>query len=383
MKFIPYAKQSINDQDLEACQNALKKEMITRGDLVEQFEQEICHYCDAQYGVAFNSGTTALFAAAAAAQINSFDHLLTTPNTFIATATCAWKRGAQATFIDIDVTTGNLDRAKLKQSVHAFQSSRGRPIIFPVHFAGTPLDMKEIYHEYNPFNTVIIEDAAHALGSTYPSGEKVGSCAYSDMTILSFHPAKTITTGEGGMVLTNDATYFERLKLYRNNGINRDLKTLYPGYYEVEQEGGNFNFTEFQAALGLTQLKRIDTFLEKRKQLVALYRENLKDLPNVRMLKDSSNSAHHLFVILIDFKALKKDRESVMKALLDKSIGTQVHYIPLYHHPIFKHLNIVKEDFPNMEEYFSQALTLPLYYDLTEKDVEYVVQSLKSVLSIR
>ena len=273
LPFLPYAKQSIDEQDIQAVGKALSAEWITRGPLVEAFEKEFASYCNAAYAVAFSSGSAALAAAYFAAQVGPSDRLISTPNTFIATVGAAMQYGAQPLFIDIDRKTGGIDLEQLIFNANQ-PLSRGRPILAPVHFAGIPVDMEELdRHLTNP-DVVVIEDAAHAIGSNYPrQGPKVGSCAWSQMTMFSFHPAKTITTGEGGLVTTNDSELCRRLKLFRNNGIERDPQYLEgepaPWYYEVHALTNNFNFTEGQAALGSSQLRRIDIFYRQTSHLDA------------------------------------------------------------------------------------------------------------------
>lgn len=386
--FLPYARQSINQADLEAVQAALSKEVITRGSLVEEFEQKMADYCGARFAVAFNSGSTALAAACHAAQVTSADKVLTTPNTFVATVGPAMKMGATPVFVDIDLMTGSLDPNLLYENLE-FPSTRGRLIVMPVHFAGIPLDMKQMDIHIRHPNVVVIEDAAHALGSIYPSGEKVGSCAWSQMTIFSFHPAKQITTGEGGMVTTNDPEMDRRLRLYRNNGIVRDVPYLQgspaPWYYEVQEATGNYNFTDFQAALGLSQLSRLDDFVSKRRRLMALYRKELKHFDHLHLFTDEFDDqvSFHLAVAQIDFTAYRTTRESVMDKLKLRGIGTQLHYIPIYRHPFFRQYSFadIEEYFPKMETYYSQALSLPLYPDLTETDVKRVCESLRQALN--
>lgn len=386
--FIPYAKQSINQADLEAMQSALQGDIITRGPLVEQFEQAIAKYCGASYAVAFNSGSSALAAACFAARLTAADRVLTTPNTFAATIAAPLHQGATPVLIDIDRNTGNMDTSLLFANFD-FASTRGRLVLMPVHFSGIPVDMERVSREIRHFDAVIIEDAAHALGSSFPNGQKVGSCAWSDMTMFSFHPAKQITTGEGGMVTTNNSELDYRLRLYRNNGVVRDLDHLKgspaPGYYEVQEISGNYNFTEFQAALGLSQLQRLEQFITKRRELVSLYRQELQEVPHLKMLTDAFDhqTSFHLFVVQIDFFAYRITREAVMEKMKSEGIGTQVHYIPLYRHPFFHRLTStdLKEFFPQMEEYYAQTLTLPLYPDLTGEEVKKICHLLKASLN--
>lgn len=386
--FLPYAKQSIQADDIQSVIDALKEDMITRGPPVEAFEERIASYCGSRYAVAFANGTVALMAAYFAADLQAFDRVISTPNTFIATVGIPIREGIQPCFIDIDRSTGNLDPHQLKKSFNV-SLSRGRFFIVPVHFSGIAVDMQMLDRSICHPDCVVIEDAAHAIGSCYPSGEKVGSCIYSDMTIFSFHPAKTMTTGEGGMVTTNDANLYHRLKLYRDNGIEREAPYLKqpqaPGYYEVQAITGNFNMTSFQAALGLSQLKRLDSFIEKRRCLVAHYRENLKHFPHLRLFTDHFDgyTAFHLLVTQIDFKAFGLTREKVMEKLKSKGIGSQVHYIPLYRHPVVRsQAEEWQQRYPQMEAYYAQALSLPLYADLTLAEVDRVCETLKNVLKI-
>jgi dTDP-4-amino-4,6-dideoxygalactose transaminase len=388
--FIPYARQSINSADLASVAEALSSNWITRGPQVEAFEAALARYCDAKYAVAFNSGSSALAAACYAAEAGPHDRLVTTPNSFIASVGAGVKFGATPVFVDIDSKTANVNIDQMAFNANQ-PSSRGRPILVPVHFAGVPVNMQKLDREISNPNVVIIEDASHALGSLYFSeGPKVGSCQWSAMTVFSFHPAKTITTGEGGMVTTNDPGYYHRLKLYRNNGIEKDPQYLegesFPWSYEVKDVTDNHNFTEFQAALGSSQLSRLSQFISKRLELMEAYREKLRGWENVSLLTPQFDQtiAFHLCVVKINFSAFKTTRAEVMKKLLAKNIGTQVHYIPLYKYPVFvKKYGEVSSYFPKMEEYYSQALSLPLYYDLTIENVEFILQSLQSSLQCK
>jgi UDP-4-amino-4,6-dideoxy-L-N-acetyl-beta-L-altrosamine transaminase len=391
-KFLPYAKQTIDASDIEEVIAALSADIITRGEYVDVFERAVAEYCGAQYAVAFNSGTSALQASCHVIDLGPQDKIITTPNTFVATVGAAMQRGAQPIFVDIDRESGNLNLDQLGDTLKEIRSTRGRVVILPVHFAGVPVDMKKLESLIRDPNTLVIEDAAHALGSTYRDGQRVGSCAWSQMTMLSFHPAKTITTGEGGMVLTNDSSLYHRLRRFRNNGIERDpaylkadLESVHEGYYEVVELSGNYNFTDFQAALGKSQLEKIDNFVAKRQELITLYRRLLRDLPDTKMLSESldKHTAYHLCVLQIDFPAYNTSRKYVMQQLRENGIGTQVHYIPLYRHPFFTKNNPEIElspYFPEMEAYYSQALSLPLYTSMTHDDVYRVVNTLKDIL---
>lgn len=380
-KIYPYAKQSINDADIAAVTTSLQSDFLTRGPQVEAFEEAVAEYCGARYAVALNSGSSALEAACYAAQLTPFDRLVTTPNSFIATVACAMHGGVDPLFVDIDRKTGNLDLNQVAHNVH-YESSRGRNIYVPVHFAGIPVDIERLNNMIADPDAVIIEDAAHAIGSCYADGTKVGSCNSSQMTIFSFHPAKTMTTGEGGMVLTNEEEYRDRLRLFRNNGMQRDPQQHAPWYYEVAKVSGNYHMTEMQAALGLSQLARLDTFVEKRRQLWQRYRELLTGAPNIRLFEpeDPNRVAFHLMVVQIDFAACNMTRVQLMEQLKAEGIGTQVHYIPLYRHPVLAGADI-SGYFPEMEAYYAQALSLPLYYDMNVEDVDHIVSVLRSALT--
>ena len=380
-RFLPYAKQSLSADDAAAVSKALRGERITRGPLVEEWERAVSRLCGAQEAVAFSSGTEALKAAAWAAETGPFDRFFTTPNTFIATALGPLQRGAKPLLIDLDKETGSMDLELLAEAINR-PSTRGKELILPVHFAGIALDMKSLERKITSPDTIVIEDGAHAFGSLYPSGERVGSCAYSHMTVFSFHPAKMITTGEGGMVTTNSPHFAKRLRCYRNNGIEKGNSAA-PWFYRVEALTGNFHLTEFQAALGLSQLKRLDAFIRKRREIVSWYRELLEKREGIALFPSvhDERSAYHLFVIRIDFQQTGSSREELMRALNKEGIGTEVHYIPLYRHPVLAEgRGDQSASFPEMEGYYEQALTLPLYPDLSREQVERICASLSRAM---
>jgi UDP-4-amino-4,6-dideoxy-N-acetyl-beta-L-altrosamine transaminase len=384
--FLPYGKHSINADDIKEVANVLESDFITRGPKVEEFEQTIASYCGAKHAVAFQNGTAALMGACHAAEMGAYDRLITTPNTFVATVGAGVICRSTPVFVDIDLDTGNMNLDQVEYTL-GMESTRGKDVVIPVHFSGISVDMRRLNRMLKNPNSLIIEDAAHALGSKHPDGTIVGSCAYSQMTVFSFHPVKNITSGEGGMVTTNDDALFHRLKRFRNNGIEREPQYLNrpsaPWYYEVQEITGNYNFTDIHAALGLSQFKRLDKIVEKRRSLVVAYRDLLRNFSGIRMLTDKydGNTAFHLLVLQIDFDAFGTSRTEVMLKLKDEGIGSQLHYIPLYRHPIFKQkMGDISEYFPNMEKYYSQALSLPLFYDMELADVERVVNTLKQVL---
>lgn len=386
--FLPYGCQAIDEEDKKAVFEALSQDVITRGKLVSEFEEAVKDYTGAPYAVAFSSATAGLHAACFAAKASEYAHVVTTPITFASTATSALRYRSPITFSDIDPATANfsVEGALPLSDTH---STRGKKIYIPVHFAGAPIDMARFESKIEDPETVIIEDAAHALGASYPTGEKVGACTYCDMTVFSFHPLKSITSGEGGIVTASSSEYAERLRLFRDNGIIRDPKKMEQGsfgpwYYEVAELGQNAHMTEMQAALGISQLKKLDAFVAKRRELAACYAEALKDVEEIAFLSREKEeySAHHLFVAQIDFENLKTTRKEVMEALLEEGIGTQVHYIPLYRFPLFKkYQNFNPENYPCAEAYYQKALTLPLHVKMGEKEVGRVVAALKNCLS--
>lgn len=385
-KFLPYGKQSVTNEDMSEVAKVLESEWLTRGPVVEEFEREVAEYCGAKYAVAFPNGTSALMGACHAAQMGPYDRLITTPNTFVATVGAGISSKSTPVFVDIDLETGNLNLEQVKYTLDK-QSTRGKDVIIPVHFSGISVDMKSLERMIKNPNTIVIEDAAHAIGSKHPDGPRVGSCEYSDMTMFSFHPLKNITSGEGGMITTNNPDFDHRLRRFRNNGIERDSEfiegTAAPWYYEVKEITGNYNFTDIHAALGLSQLRRLDEIASKRRSLVAAYRNHLKDEVGIRLFTEQFDeiTAFHLFVVQIDFEFFNTSRTEVMKELMSENIGSQLHYIPVYRHPFFTQNNgDISEYFPNMEKYYSQALSLPLFYDMEIDDVERVINTLMKIL---
>lgn len=384
-KQIPYASQLIDEQDIAAVGAALRAAWITRGPEVAAFEEAIAGRVQARYAVAFNSGTSALSAAYSAAAVGKGDKIFTSANTFIGTLSGGLQRGATAHFIDIDADTGLIDLNSLEREINS-PATRSKEVIVPVHFAGVSVDVCALSSLVRRLDTVIIEDAAQALGSCDPQGNPVGSCAFSDMTIFSFHPSKTITTGEGGMVTTNDHDLYHRLILFRDNGIERDptywQQQAAPWHYEVVDFTGNYHMNAFQAALGSSQLKKMDRFIALREKLRTKYIEELAGVETLQILKGAPQTVCHLFIVKIDFSRLGISREEVMESLKKQGIGTQVHYIPLYRHPVFKTASDADfaSFYPSAESYYASALTLPLHCQMDEKDVVRICQVVKELL---
>jgi len=373
LNFFPYARQFIDKADVDAVQKALQGELITRGEQTEKFEQALAERFQARFAVTFTSATTALYAAFQAADVSSFDRFVTTPNSFIATVAAGIRLGARPIFVDIDPTNGCMSNEALKKALSE-PISRGRYILAPVHFSGIVQDMEFANRLLKSPEAVIIEDAAHAIGSNYQDGSPVGSCRYSNMTVFSFHAIKTLTTGEGGAVTTNDEALYTRLLRIRNSGIERSQE---PWHYEIKELSGNYHMTEMQAALGLSQLAKLDQFIEKRKKIVSWYRNRLQGAKHIRLFSESSDASacHHLMCLQIDFEAIGKTRTEVMQQLKEQGIGSQYHYIPLYRHPaVQKVVSVNPEEFPAMERYYKEGLSIPLYYALEEKDVGYIVE---------
>lgn len=378
-EFIPYKRHKIAREDIKAVSDALKQEAISRGPIVQKFEQTLAESCQAEFAVAFNSATSALSAAYFAAGLSKFDKVFTTPNTFIGTIAGIPPAQASLELIDIQPKTGNLDLLKLQEKINQ-PSTRGKEVIVPVHFGGTPVDMAKLSLMIQRESTVVIEDAAHALGSTYLDGSPVGNCHFSDMTVFSFDPIKNITSGEGGMVTTNSEELAVKLRSYRDNGIQRNPEA--PWDYTVTAISGNFHMTEIQAALGLSQFQRIEEIKKIHRDQIGLYHKELDKTPNLCYLDYSKERDlfYHLFPILIDFDKLSITKQDFMLRLQKEGIGTQVHYVPLYKHPAIKaYIHASADDFPGMETYFSQTISLPLHLHLDKKDIKRVVETVKTL----
>jgi UDP-4-amino-4,6-dideoxy-N-acetyl-beta-L-altrosamine transaminase len=389
---IPYGRHHIDEEDINAVVDVLRHGWLTQGPKVPEFEAAVAKRVGAKYAVAVSNGTAALHMACMAAGVTKGDTLVTSPNTFVASANCAAYVGATAAFADIDPRTLNLDPVRLAEKCQALGNVKA---IVPVHFAGLPCDMPAIRAVAEHHRSVVIEDAAHALGATYEDGTAVGSCAHSDMTIFSFHPVKIIATGEGGMITTNNEALYRDLLRLRSHGINKgDDPYLCPEqaytdgvlntwYYEMREMGFNYRITDVQCALGSSQIKKLDRFLSRRRDLAGRYDRLLSECPHVEPAQriGRDRSAHHLYVVRINFDVAGKSRNAVMRRLLEKQIICQVHYIPVHYHPFYRRSAGAAEGLIMSERYYDQALSLPLYYGLTDGEQDFVVKALKAALS--
>ncbi len=367
---IPYGHQWIDEADVKEVVKALSSDWLTQGPKVEEFEKALAKYCGAKYAVAVSSGTTALYAAYNVAGIKLRDEIITTPLTFAATSNMAAILGAKPVFVDIESETLNIDPEKIDQKI----TSKTKAIV-TVDFAGHPADYDKILKVAKKHNLLVIEDACHALGAVYKN-KRVGSLT--DMAILSFHPVKNITTGEGGAILTNNKNFYEKLKIFRHHGtVKKSEKGKW--YYKIENPGFNCRITDFQCALGTSQLKKIGKFLKRRKKIVSEYNKAFKNIKKIILPveKNYAKSAWHIYPVQIN----GLNRRKVFETLQKKGIGCQVHYMPLHLHPFYKKkFGYKKGDFPRAEKYYERAITLPLYPKMTNKDVQYVIKSVKKII---
>lgn len=383
---IPYGRQSISEEDVAAVTDVLQSIWLTQGPKVEQFEAAVAGKCGARFGVATNSATSALHVACRAAGLGNGDILWTSPNTFVASANCGLYCGASVDFVDIDPKTYNICPDKLEEKLIAAEKIGKLPkVVIPVHFAGQPCDMERIASLGKKFGFTIIEDASHAIGATYKN-TKIGSCTYSDMTVFSFHPVKIITTGEGGIVLTNRGDLHENLILFHSHGITRNPKFMEgsshgPWYYEQVELGYNYRMTDIQAALGLSQLQRIDEFVQRRHYLADRYNNALRNFP-VELPWQHSDlySAFHLYVICLKLNQISKSRRQIFEEMRAASIVVNVHYIPVYTQPYYRKLGF-SDGYCNVaEQYYESAISIPMYFGLTDEKQDRVIHLLEKLV---
>ena len=388
-KIIPYAKQYIDNSDIAEVSKALKKDFITQGPIIEKFEKKISKLTSSKFSIAANSATSLLHISCLALGLKKGDYVWTTSNSFLSSATCAILCGAKVDFIDIDEKDFNLSISFLEEKlIKAKKKNKLPKIIIAVSLGGLPCDMKELKKLSLKYKFKILEDASHSLGAFY-NKKPVGSNIYSDITIFSFHAVKIITTGEGGMATTNNAKIYKDLRLLRSQGVTRNQKDFKnkknpTWYYEQQYLGLNYRITDFQAALGLSQIKKIKKFIIKRNHLALTYRKKLKNLPlDFQHISKIKKSSYHLFIARLKCKNLKKTRDELYNFLKKKGVICNLHYIPIYKHPFFKSLKIKDKNYPNTEKYYNSALTLPLYYSMKNSEINYVIKSIKLFFSNR
>ena len=379
---LAYASQHIEEDDVAAAIAALRSDWLTGGPAVTAFEENMAGYCGARFGAAVSSATAGLHAACHALGIRSGDRVWTSPMSFVASANCALYCGAAIDFVDIDPRSYNICATEFKRKLRCAAEQHALPkALIAVHFGGHPCSLRELASVARPYGVAIIEDATHALGATY-RGERIGSCRYSDAAVFSFHAIKSITTGEGGMVLTNREDLAQSVRRFRSHGIVRDTSEAEPWRYEQRELGYNYRMTDLQAALGTSQLKKIDAFIARRTQLAGRYDRGLADLPLQLPYRDTeSTPAWHLYPICILDGHRGATRRKLYLELLRHGIASQVNYIPIHTQPFYRDLGFQAGQFPAAERYYDGALSLPLFVDLTERDQDRVLETVRTTLS--
>jgi UDP-4-amino-4,6-dideoxy-N-acetyl-beta-L-altrosamine transaminase len=390
---IPYGRQEISDADVRAMVDVLRSDFLTQGPAVPRFEEEVAARCGAKHALAVSSATGALHIACLALNLGPGDLLWTVPNTFVASANCARYCGADVDFVDIDPDTWNLSVPRLREKLaQAKREGRVPKVVVPVHFAGQPTNQEAIWALAKEYGFRVIEDASHAIGAAR-NGETVGSCRYSDITVFSFHPVKIITTGEGGMTLTNDAELAARMALFRSHGITREPARLLGGvrdaagqpgawYYEQQELGFNYRMTDIQAALGSSQISRLDEYVDRRNALARRYDRALARLPlRLPVVLPENRSAFHLYVVRLEGERLARAHRDVFDALRKRDIGVNLHYMPVHLQPYYRKLGFQPGQFPEAEAHGATALSLPLYPTLGDDRQDYVVAAVHEVLA--
>lgn len=384
---IPYGRQSVNQADIDAVVEVLKSRMLTQGPTIERFEAAMAERCQAGFAVAVCNATAALHIACLAADLGPGDRLWTSPNTFVASANCGRYCGADVDFVDIDPLTWNLDAGLLAQKLEAAERVGQLPkVVVAVAFSGQSCDLQAIAGLAERYGFILIEDAAHAVGASY-DGRPVGCGQYAAMTVFSFHPVKIITSAEGGMVLTNRPEMAARLRRLRSHGITNDPEQMSepshgPWYYQQQELGFNYRMTDLQAALGLSQMARLDEFIARRRELAARYDRLLADLPlTLPTAQPGAESALHLYVIRLQLAKIARSHREVFEGLRDAGLGVNLHYIPVHLQPYYQQQGFAVGDFPQAEGYYGEAFSLPLYPDLTEEQQDYVIAQLRRLVA--
>lgn len=384
---IPYSRQDITQADIDAVIAVLNSDFLTQGSMVPHFEQIITKRVNAKYAIAVNSATSALHIACLALGVGPDDLLWTVPNTFVASANCGRYCGADVDFVDIDPSTWNMSVQRLKEKLaQAKVENRLPKILVPVHFSGQPTEQEAIWELAQEYGFKIIEDASHAIGGAR-NKEPVGSCRWSDITIFSFHPVKIITTGEGGLALTNDKELSERMTMLRSHGITRDEDKFIeannsPWYYEQQTLGFNYRMTDIQAGLGVSQITRLEDYIERRNELADRYNLSLKELPiQLPKVRKENYSAYHLYVVRLRLDELSKSHQQIFEELRSNGIGVNLHYMPVHLQPYYRNLGFELGDFPEAEAHGKEAITLPLYPTMSNAEQDQVIFALEKVLS--
>ena len=391
-RFLPYGRQNISNIDIKQINSVLKSNYITQGPIIEEFENKFSKYVGSKYAVACSSGTAALHLSCLALNINKKSRVVTSSITFIASANCAEFVDSKLDLVDVEknsycICPDSLEKKLKKKKID---------LVIAVHLSGHCADLKRIQLLKKKYKFRLIEDACHGLGGEY-MGKKIGSCEYSDLSTFSFHPVKSMTTGEGGMITTNNKSLFEKLKILRSHGVIRsrklfknkkyaldNLDNANRWYYEMQELGYNYRMTDIQAALGISQLKRLNKFISKRNNIAKFYNENFKYNKNICLLRKSKDVKHsyHLYTLIIDFKKIKKSKNQIMKELYRSNIGSQVLYIPIYLHPYYKKkYNFKIKSFPNSNDYYEKALSIPIFYDLKRKEQQFVIKMINKIVS--
>jgi len=398
---IPYGKHFIDEDDIKSVVAVLRHGMLTQGPKVTEFENKIANYVGAKYAVAVSSGTAALHLTCLALGLGPGDNVITSPNTFVATSNSILYVGASPKFVDIDKQTLNIDINQIEQAI---LYSKNIKAIFPVHFAGLPCDMEKIKQLADKYDIAVVEDASHALGAKYVNEKKVGNCQYSDMTCFSFHPVKGIASGEGGLITTNNPNLYHKLTLLRSHGIskgnfefpgisfpdssikNKDIALengeLKRWFYEMQYLGYNYRISDFQCALAISQMDKVDLFLDSRRSMGKFYDQSFAEVKNIKPLQvyGRDNSSHHIYVVDIDFEKVGITRHQFMTRLAEKGIGSQVHYIPVYNQPYYQDMGYDMNQCPVTESYYQNTLSIPLYYGLSNEEQKLVISSIKDLL---
>ncbi|MCW7482148.1 UDP-4-amino-4,6-dideoxy-N-acetyl-beta-L-altrosamine transaminase [Leptospira kanakyensis] len=379
---IPYGRQNINQADIEAVVNVLKSDFLTQGPVIPQFEKAVANYCGVKYTYAVNSATSGLHIACIALGLQEGDIVWTSPISFVASANCAKYCGATVDFVDIDPITYNMSVNNLREKLlKADKEGKLPKIVIPVHLAGQSCDMEPIWKLSREYGFKIIEDASHAIGGSYKSS-KVGSCEFSDITIFSFHPVKIITTGEGGMVCTNNVEVANKLYRLRSHGITRDSTemTHQPDgqwYYQQIELGYNYRMTDLQAALGMSQLNRLDEFVVKRHGIYNRYKEIFKDVSiKLPELEPYAFASLHLYIVRIENNIAGSNRKGIFEKLRANGILANIHYIPIYSQPYYQQFGYNRNDFPESENYYKEAISLPIYPDLSDSELDYIKETI-------